>query len=132
MSGDAAHLRFLVDMPVARRVADWLRKQEHDVVHLSERGLQRATDAELFTLAAAEQRTILTSDLDFAAIAALSRGAAASVLLLRLSDMRSQAVIQRLNAALPACTPALLQGAVVTVDATRVRIRRLPIGTAED
>jgi predicted nuclease of predicted toxin-antitoxin system len=131
MSADATRLRFLVDMPVARRVAEWLRAQGHDATHTAERGLQRATDADLFRVAAAEQRIVLTLDLDFGAIAARSRGVAVSVLLLRLADLRGPAVIARRAEVLPVAAPELLRGAVVTVEESRVRVRRLPIGSED-
>jgi predicted nuclease of predicted toxin-antitoxin system len=64
-------VRFLVDMWVDVRVADWLRVQGHDVVHLREQGLQRLSDGAIMEKAVAEDRVVMTFDLDFSEIAAL-------------------------------------------------------------
>jgi predicted nuclease of predicted toxin-antitoxin system len=63
-------VRFLADMGVAGRVVRNLREAGHDAVHLRDEGLQRATDQNVFAKATAEDRIILTFDLDFADIAA--------------------------------------------------------------
>ena len=60
-------MRFLADMGLSARVVDWLRQSGHDVVHLSDRGLQRLPNGEIFRLAA-EDRIVLTFDLDFGEI----------------------------------------------------------------
>ncbi len=61
-------MRFLVDACVDIRVAEWLRNQGHDAVHLREQKLQRTPDAEIFRRAVAEDRCVLTFDLDFGEI----------------------------------------------------------------
>ncbi|MBI2508752.1 MAG: DUF5615 family PIN-like protein [Betaproteobacteria bacterium] len=48
-------MRFLVDMCVDVRVAEWLRSQGHDAVHLRDQGLQRLADGEIFRKAASER-----------------------------------------------------------------------------
>jgi len=65
-------VRFLADMGVAVRVADWLRAQGHDAVHLREENLQTLPDAEVFKKAQSEDRILLAFDLDFSEIVALS------------------------------------------------------------
>ena len=45
-------MRFLADMGVDQRIADWLRSQSHDAVHLREQGLHRSPDMEIFAKAA--------------------------------------------------------------------------------
>jgi predicted nuclease of predicted toxin-antitoxin system len=66
-------VRFLADMGVGGRVVEWLRAQGHDAVHLREEGLQRFPDERVFAKALAEDRIILTFDLDFGDLASLSR-----------------------------------------------------------
>lgn len=58
-------MRFLADMGVAGGVVEWLRANEHDAVHLRERGLARLPDEQVLELAFAESRILLTFDLDF-------------------------------------------------------------------
>jgi predicted nuclease of predicted toxin-antitoxin system len=116
-------------MGVSMAVVDWLRSQGHDAVHLREQGLQRAADVDIFAKAVAEQRVVLTFDLDFGEIAALSQGQRASVLLFRLQNTRTTHVIERLTAILADCVPVLERGAVVIVEESRHRVRALPIGS---
>jgi predicted nuclease of predicted toxin-antitoxin system len=58
-------MRFLADMGVDQRIVDWLRAQGHDAIHLREQGLFRAADEDIFAKAIAENRIVLTFDLDF-------------------------------------------------------------------
>jgi predicted nuclease of predicted toxin-antitoxin system len=74
-----------------------------------------------------EGRVVLTFDLDFGEIAAFSHGRIVSVILFRLHNTRTPHVIQRLTSAL-AFRHELEKGAIILVEETRVRIRRLPIG----
>ena len=48
-------MKFLCDMGVAVRVTEWLRHAGHDAVHLSEQGLQRLPNGEIFRKARAER-----------------------------------------------------------------------------
>jgi len=79
-------VRFLADMGVDQRVVDWLREQGHEVAHLRDDGLHRMADEDVFAKAIAEDRIVLTFDLDFGEIAALSRGRKASVVQHRTSS----------------------------------------------
>lgn len=88
-------MRFLADMGVAPRVVEWLRKEGHDAVHLREQGLERLPDIEIFDKAESETRVILTFDLDFAEIVALSDAQGSSVIVFRLRDTRTMHVIER-------------------------------------
>lgn len=121
-------MRFLADAGVAQRVVDWLRAEGHDILHLRDRGLQRLPDREVFELASAEGRILITFDLDFGEIVAFSGGRVVSVVLLRLRDTRSSHVTERLRSVLERSARQLDQGAVVVVEESRHRVRRLPLG----
>lgn len=121
-------MRFLADMGVSLRVVEWLRSRGEDVVHLGEQGLQRMPNGEIFIKATAEDRVVLTFDLDFGEIVALSRGARTSVVVFRLRDTRTEHVIARLERVLAESSPALAQGAVVIAEDSRHRVRLLPVG----
>ncbi|MGH7909888.1 MAG: DUF5615 family PIN-like protein [Thermodesulfobacteriota bacterium] len=125
-------MRFLVDMCVDIRVADWLRSKGHDAVHLREQGLQRLANGEIFKKATSENRAVLTFDLDFSEIAALTRERQTSLIVLRLQNARYQHVIDRLSAVLAESADALVKGAVISVEESRHRIRYLPVGTQSD
>jgi len=78
-------------------------------------------------MARRERRTILTQDLDFAALVALSGGSGPSVVSLRLSSSRVERVNARLKDVLPELERETLAGAIITVEDRRVRTRALPI-----
>ena len=125
-------MRFLVDNCVDVRVAEWLRSQGHSAIHLRDEDLQRLPDGEIFLKAASERRIVLTFDLDFSEIAALSRGELTSVIVLRTQNARFQSVVDRLSAVLLESAPALDKGAVISVEESRHRVRYLPIGGRPD
>ena len=118
-------MRFLADMGVARSIVLWLRTEGHDAVHLREEGLQRMPNGEIFEKAASEQRVLLTFDLDFGEIIALSGKRSVSVILFRLHNTRTPHVIGRLERVLKETGPALEEGAIVVVQESRHRTRRL-------
>jgi predicted nuclease of predicted toxin-antitoxin system len=122
-------MRFLADMGVSLRVVSWLRELGHNVVHLRDECLQRLPNGDIFQKGFAEQRIVLTFDLDFGEILAESTGKIVSVVLFRLRDSRTEVVIQRLEAVLDQSSAELLQGAIVVVEDGRLRVRKLPIGS---
>jgi len=115
-------------MGVHLGVVEWLRRLGHDVVHLREEGLHHLPNGAIFDKAISENRAILTFDLDFGEIAALSAGRKTSVILFRLRNTRANHVIARLATVLATSKPALEKGAVVLVEEARHRIRYLPVG----
>ena len=120
-------MRFLADMGVEFRIVQWLRSEGHDAIHLREQGLHRLPDDDIFAKANAEKRMILTFDLDFGEILALSAGAIVSVILFRLINTRTTFVQQRLATVLEAEEDALNKGAIIVVEDGRYRVRDLPI-----
>jgi predicted nuclease of predicted toxin-antitoxin system len=78
--------------------------------------------------ALAEDRIVLTLDLDFGDLALLTCEPAARVILFRLETTRTIHVIERLETVLAGSSDALARGAVVIVEEGRQRIRYLPIG----
>jgi len=67
-------MRFLADMGVDARVVQWLKERGHDALHLRDEGLHRLPNGEIFNKAAREHRVLLTFDLDFGEIVALTKG----------------------------------------------------------
>ena len=120
-------IRFLLDMGIAQSTGAFLRSQGHDVVHLSEQGLERLLDDKIVAKAQEEERAIVTHDLDFGRIVALSGRSVPTVLTLRLSDMRPKGVNAALEVVLREALPSLERGALVAITDTGIRIRELPV-----
>jgi len=125
-------MRFLADMGVSIRVVEWLRNNGHDAKHLREEGLHRMPNGEIFTKAIHENRIIITFDLDFGEIVALSKGKKASVVIFRLHNTRTSHLLCRLSAVLNDSSKALEEGAVVVVEESRHRVRYLPPGKRQE
>ena len=72
---------------------------------------------------------VISSDSDFATLLALSRGTAPSLILLRSSErLKPPAQAALLLANLGVLETDLIQGVVVSLSTTHVRVRRLPLG----
>jgi predicted nuclease of predicted toxin-antitoxin system len=122
-------MKFIADMGVSQRVAAWLRSRGHDVAHLRDEGLHRLPNGQIFEMARARGSVILTFDLDFGEIIALSGESTVSVILFRLNNTTSPFVIERLQSVLDSAAVALQSGAIVVVEDARHRVRRLPLGS---
>lgn len=101
-------MRFLADAGISPRTVQYLRDSGHDVVHVRDLAMQRASDRSIADRARLDGRI-------------------ASVVIFRLSDERAEAVNRRLEAVLSAQRQALEAGALVLVEDVRYRVRLLPI-----
>ena len=98
--------------------------------HWSEIGPANAPDRALFNYAAREDCILLTHDLDFGAILAAGGETKPSVVQLRGADLRPETASASVLSALRQARRELLSGALVTVDAGRMRLRILPLAPA--
>jgi predicted nuclease of predicted toxin-antitoxin system len=120
-------MKFLADMGISPRVVDMLRVLGHEAAHLHEMGLDRLPDVDILGKALREESVILTHDLDFSELLAISGARLPSVITFRLRDMRPVNVYQHLVALLSQHGEAIAQGTIVTVTERRIRMRSLPI-----
>ena len=120
-------MRFLGNMGISTRTITWLRQQGHDAIHLRDEGLQRAADEDILKKARSEERIVLTMDLDFGYLLAISGAELPSVILFRLEDESSEIVNKRLEDVLIQCANDLEAGSIVSVSELSIRVRRLPI-----
>lgn len=121
-------MKFLVDNALSPNLAVGLRAAGHDVVHLRDIGLASASDAEVFQIALADSRVIVSEDTDFGTLLALRNAVKPSVLLFRgIQDRSAANLLSLLQTNIAAVTGDLDAGAVVVIENTRIRIRRLPM-----
>lgn len=120
-------MRLLADVHISPRTVKFLRSLGHDVVRVSEALRPTASDQEIIDNALDDGRVVLTQDLDFSAVVALSGRSAPSIVSLRLTSSRIENVNSRLAVAIPLIESDLREGAIVAVEDERIRTRRLPI-----
>ena len=120
-------MKFLANMGISPDTVSWLRSQGHDAVHLHERGWERLSDSEILEKAREEGRVLLTHDLDFGQLLALSGATSPSVIVFRLADMRPDSVNRHLDWVLQQAADDLERGAIISVREGQIRVRSLPI-----
>jgi predicted nuclease of predicted toxin-antitoxin system len=120
----------LVDANLAPAVAVSLRRAGHDAVHVSEVGMAAAPDIAILQRAVAEQRSIVTFDLDFVHLLAVGGLAQPSLILVRMRSARTADVVARLTAVLVREAAILERSAIVTVDEHKLRVHELPLRRA--
>jgi predicted nuclease of predicted toxin-antitoxin system len=120
-------MRILADLHIATSTVRFLRQHGHDVVRVTDRLPANASDHQIVDVAIAENWVVLSQDLDFSAIVALSGKTSPSVIQLRLATVRIETVNAALERILPALETQVSAGVLATVEEDRLRIRRLPL-----
>lgn len=120
-------MKLLADVHISPRTVEFLRSLGHDVIRVPEVLPASASDAAIIQHARQHDQVILTQDLDFSALVALSGATRPSILSLRLASARIEHVNEVLQRVLADLGPTLRAGAIVSVEEHRIRIRDLPI-----
>lgn len=94
-------MKLLADLHISPRTVAFLRTLGHDVLRVLEIMPETSTDEQIVSRAKNEGRVVLTQDLDFTNIIALSGDAKPSLIMLRLSSSRIEYVNERLSRILP-------------------------------
>ena len=125
-------MKLLVDNALSFRVAELLRDNEHDAVHVREYGLQEADDTVILERAHTEDRIIISADTDFGTLLAQRETGKPSFVLLRWPGLRTASdQVKVILANLPAVMSDLENGAIVVIESKRLRVRALPITKSE-
>ncbi|QLE56060.1 DUF5615 family PIN-like protein [Nostoc sp. TCL26-01] len=120
-------MKFLADMGISPRTVNWLKTAGYDAVHLVDESLERLADDEILVKARFEGRILLTVDLDFGYLLAVSRATLPSVILFRLGNESYEIINERLAEVLNRFEPDLKVGAIISVSDRDFRVRQLPI-----
>jgi predicted nuclease of predicted toxin-antitoxin system len=120
-------MRLLLDQGTPRSTAALLRTAGFDAVHTAEIGLAEAEDEEILRKAASEDRVVVTLDADFHTLLALSQASKPSVVRIRIEGLRAKKLSQLLERVIMQCLSDLENGAMISVQENRIRVRRLPV-----
>ncbi|HKX40391.1 MAG TPA: DUF5615 family PIN-like protein [Burkholderiaceae bacterium] len=120
-------MKLLVDMNLSPRWVGLLTAAGIEAVHWSAVGAKNAPDAAIMAYALAHDFVVLTHDLDFSAILAATQGEKPSVVQLRADDVSPDVIGRQVLIALRQTEVELREGAVITIDPNRTRLRVLPL-----
>jgi predicted nuclease of predicted toxin-antitoxin system len=119
-------VRFLVDNSLSPRMAQGLGFAGHDAVHVRDLGLAGAGDDRVLDRAIQEGRVLLAEDADFGTILAARDAPSPSVVTFRCRLKSPERLLPLFLKQLPRFLEDLDAGAVVVIEDSRIRVRRLP------
>jgi predicted nuclease of predicted toxin-antitoxin system len=120
-------MKLLVDMNLSPQLVSFLATSGIEATHWSKVGVDNAPDPEITACARAKELVVLTQDLDFRAILAVTQGLKPSVVQIRSEDLDFTAIGGQVVAAVLQMTEELEKGALLSIDPNRVRLRLLPL-----
>jgi predicted nuclease of predicted toxin-antitoxin system len=124
-------VRFVIDMNLSTDWVDCLQRAGHDALHWSAVGPADATDDRIIDWARGADRIVVTNDLDFGTLLAMSCAARPSVVELRTDTTLSARIGPLVVQALARAEADLLSGAILTIEADRLRLRALDFARKE-
>jgi predicted nuclease of predicted toxin-antitoxin system len=114
-------------MPLSPELARWLVHAGHEAVHALDVGLARASDAVILEYARRERWVIITADLDYPRLLALTHAEGPGLILFRGGNYSEQEVVERLRRTFAVIPPEELPRSLIVIEKGRIRRRRLPI-----
>lgn len=120
-------LSIVVDLNLAIEWPEFFRKNGWSADHWSAIGDVCASDAEILAWAKENGRIVVTSDLDFGALLAMSGANGPSVILLRCRDHQTSVIGDVLVDVMKRHESDLASGALIIMDTERLRLKILPI-----
>ena len=124
-------MKFLVDMNLSPRWCDILEEASFETVHWGQIDKANSPDEMLVDWAREHGCAIITNDLDFGHLMALSTLARPSIVQVRGGDLTPETIGLLVVAAIRASVDSLRSGAILTIDSNRVRLRLLPFSAFE-
>lgn len=123
-------MNFLLNMNIPRALGPLLEREGHRCRHVGDIGLGRAPDTEVVEAARRAEEVILTHDLDYGHLLAVSGEAKPSVVIFRLGNVSTESLFHRWLHVWGLVAQALSNGAIVVIQDDGVRIRPLPLERA--
>lgn len=120
-------MKILIDMNLSPEWIPVLEAAGWAAKHWSHIGNPKAEDKEIFAWVATNGCIVFTHDLDFGAILAATGANRPSVFQVRAQDVLPESLASHVIAAFAKFREELLNGAIVTLDLNRSKVRILPI-----
>ncbi|MGB3535552.1 MAG: DUF5615 family PIN-like protein [Microcoleaceae cyanobacterium] len=120
-------IKLLADMNISPQTVTFLQQQGWDIIRVSDVLPMATSDIEILNFARQENRVIVTYDLDFSMLVALSGNNQPSLITLRVSSTNPIMITQKILEIIPQIETELQAGCAITISDDNLRIRRLPI-----
>lgn len=120
-------MKLLIDMNLSPEWVGALASEGVDAIHWSNIGAYSASDSEIMAWSKDNDHIVLTHDLDFGAILAATNADAPSVIQLRFQDLAPLHACGHVVKVLRDYRHELQQGALVSLDEEKARVRILPL-----
>jgi predicted nuclease of predicted toxin-antitoxin system len=120
-------MKILIDMNLSPAWVPVLEEARHTAIHWSTIGALNAPDPEILAWAKGNGYILFTNDLDVGAILAATETEAPSVIQLRAQDISPAHARDLLLSVIKRFAESLLQGALISVDEEKSRVRLLPL-----
>ena len=119
-------MNILVDNNISPSIASLLQNAGHSAIHVKDIGMSAANDFEIFKHAADNNMTIISADTDFGYILSSWKNNLPSVMLLRFLPPSTAIQIKYILTVVEKFEKEILEGNLIIVEPSRVRIRKLP------
>ena len=119
-------LKLLADLHISPLTVAEIRAIGYEIHRVSDLIPPNSSDSEIIELALHEKAVIVTQDLDFSALVAQSGLSKPSIVSLRVGNAKPDRISTILKAVLPQIEQDLQKGAIVSVEETEYRVRKLP------
>ena len=116
-------MKVKLDENLPTALAELFRRSGYDAMTVADEALGGRKDLEVLRVAASENRTLLTFDLDFADIRRFPIGSHAGIVVFRLHDQRWAVLEQPARRLIDSGLLSRLQRGLAIVDESRVRLR---------
>ena len=120
-------MKLLLDQGLPRSAVTLLCEAGIDTIHVGDIGYATASDATILKKGYQENRIIVTLDADFHALLALSEATSPSVIRIRIEGLRGPSLANLMKQVIADWAKPLEQGAVLSIQQDRVRVRLLPL-----
>ena len=120
-------MKILIDMNLSPLWVNYLTENGIEAIHWSSISSPDAPDAEIITYAKVQDLTILTNDLDFGFILAITHGKKPSVIQIRAGTLGPNRIGSIVVNAIKMLTADIDHGALITIDPRKTRVSLLPL-----
>jgi len=120
-------MEYIADIHISPKTIKLLLDNGYKIRRVSDFLKCTASDHSILDLAAKENKTIITQDLDFSAILTERSTNKPSIITLRLNNAKPLRIAKILKKVLPQIENEVAKGCIAIIEEDRIRIRKLPI-----